>query len=825
MQQNSSEFFSGARRAASHPLIFESSPDCWQNGFPLGNGPFGGVIYQPEDTIFEFVCNRLDIWKRHFEPGFRVPFEEIRRLAKSDPEKLAEEIFREHHVPIEPWFKPGGRMRLCLDEFDSFRWQPLFDCSQTLDIASGEVIGRYELAGKEAERITFVAPDTDVAVTHVRDTYLHPAQFCLPHTVRLELYRLYDPDARMIRSGVTDDGMCYIEFDFREESRVILAAKVEGVPWRQPAHSDMAASMELDLDYGSSPEPKSYTIYQTTLMSEDGSGDLAALAAETLDHAIARGWEELRRANRAYWQNFFDRSGVALENPALEALWYNNLYQYGAQSRGTVAPALFGLWNGERSAPWRGDYHGDINFAMYVWPLFVLNHPEMLEPSFATCRKWFPVMRQEAKKNYGIDALRFPLACGPCGGDMTPSCYRLMQCSTGFYADMYRKAAEWNPDRDFIVREIFPVLESCAEYYWHLTEEDDAGNLRIGPSWAPEQGIIPAWNVANDLGLIKPLWQAVVHYDRLYDLHSAVAGKVAAALARFPEYPQADGEFIDSASEAGRTILCHPGYLACIVPGDDVDADSPLAPVAVKTLHQHLDHTCRKPLAGNFGSGCDLTWGWMFCAAVRLRDKAFAEKILAEIALADFVKSNGMFAFIGGVVCGSVEEKRAKHDVEGSAAHCLLAQSTSVKGRERTMSMVQQAGAFMAGIMECLLQSHKNQVKLFPCVLESFGQQAAFYQLAAAGGLTVSAQWHQGVIRWFRICSGDQPYRGTLRLFAPADGVVDLASVGENTYQLELAPRSEISFGTPADLPAHRPEIKYYGRSPIGYGKSGHYFA
>ena len=241
---------------------------------------------------------------------------------------------------------------------------------------------------------------------------------------------------------------------------------------------------------------------------------------------------------------------------------------------------------------------------------------------------------------------------------MTPSYYRLMQCSTGFYADMYRKAAEWNPDRDFIVNEIFPVLESAAEYYLHLTERGEDGKLHIGPSWAPEQGTIPAWNVSNDLGLIKPLWESVVKYDRIYKLNSEIAKKAAEALSEFPEYPQKDGEFLDSESESGRTDLCHPGYLACVIPGDDVDADSELADVAHKTLVCHLDHTCRKPLAGKIGSGCDLTWGWLFAAAVRMRDKSYANIMLKDVGLIDFVKSNGMFAFNGGRLFNSIEEKR-----------------------------------------------------------------------------------------------------------------------------------------------------------------------
>jgi len=818
--------FNGAERAASHPLYFECSPDCWQNGFPVGNGQFGGVVFQPEGTIFELTCNRLDIWKRHFEPGLRLPFDEIRRLAKEDPAKLEVEIKKEHHVDTEPWFKPGGRMRLLLDELAGSPMEQLFDCRQTLDISTGEVTGSYELSGKAAERITFAAADMDVTATRIRDTYLHDAQIgtYLPLSVRLELYRLYDPDAEIIRSGVTDGGVCYIEFGFKEESRVILAAKADGVPWTLPVKSDMSVSIELILDYVNKPCAKEFTIYQTLLMSEDGSGDLLAEATAVLNRAVSRGFDELRRVTNDDWKKFFNKSGVTFDNPALEALWYNNLYQYGAQSRGTVAPGLFGLWNSERSAPWRGDYHGDINFAMYVWPLFVLNRPEMLAPPFTTCKKWFPTMRKEAKKNYGIDALRFPLACGPCGGDMTPSFYRLMQCSTGFYADMYRKAAEWNPDRDFVVNEIFPVLESAAEYYLHLTERGNDGKLHIGPSWAPEQGAIPAWNVSNDLGLIKPLWQAVVKYDKLYDLNSATAKKVAEALSEFPEYPQKDGEFLDSESESGRTDLCHPGYLACVIPGDDVDADTPLAEVAKKTLHAHLDYTVRKPLSGKIGSGCDLTWGWLFCAAVRLRDAEYAEKMLSEVGIADFIKSNAMFACIGGRLFNSIEEKRAKYNVPGAAPHCILSQTACIKGRERTNTMVQQGGALLYGTAECMLQSHNNQIKLFPCMIKSFGNQASFHNLAAAGGLTVSAEWKEGEIVWFEIVCGKENYSGTLRLFAPFEGMIGLERLNDETFKLELSPGEKISFGTPSEIKLHDKEIKYYSDMPIAYGKKGFYF-
>ena len=74
----------------------------------------------------------------------------------------------------------------------------LFDRRQELDLEKGEVTGSYELAGKAMERITVAAQDMDVIATRLGDTFLHPAQIntYLPHTQRVELYRLYDPDAQ-----------------------------------------------------------------------------------------------------------------------------------------------------------------------------------------------------------------------------------------------------------------------------------------------------------------------------------------------------------------------------------------------------------------------------------------------------------------------------------------------------------------------------------------------------------------------------------------------------------------------------------------------------
>ncbi len=847
--------FNGFRRAASHTLFMNTSPSHWANGLAAGNGQFGGLFFQPQGTVLEYAFTRLDLWKRHLAGPDRITLPRFKKLLAEDPDKLMEELGKEFYDTERPNFKPGGRLRICLDEWELPHGITLFDKRMKMDLAHGEVAGRYELSGKAMEWTALTDPDSDVTAIRLEDTWLH--YLCrFAYTQRVELYRLTDPDARILESGVTDDGIAYILFDFREELRALAAFTVDGLPFHaassfDPGHAAVEVSLNYEpfalssqqnsMDtsgdpYGNTPPPmQSYDVFHTLIVDPDGSkGDLLSLAREQLLAAKAEGFAGIRKRNRRFWRHFWNKCGIAVGDPALEGLWYCSLYHTACTSRGAVAPGLFGLWNAEASAPWHGDYHGDINFAMYAWPLFAVNHPELYECVFKTLESWFPNMRLETKKAFGVDELRFPQATGPEGREMSRGHYRTMRCSTGFYCDHYIKWHLYDPDPVLLREKILPVLESAARYYFIYCGEKGAdGKLWIGPSWAPEQGVFPAWNTGNDLAVFKELFRAVVDFNKELGEWSSTAEKAQELLAVFPDYAQKDGEFLDSACEKGRTLLCHPSYLAGVMPAGEIDAGWPLAPVARKTVREHLDHTFRKSYAGKIGVACDLTGGWLFVSAVRLRDAAYAETILHDVLLADFIKSNGMFSTGPGGIFRSLAEKRRRYTVPDAQPHALLGVTGTIEGRDEKMSMIQNAGALLFGVMESMLQSQNRELKFFPAVLPSLGKECSFHELAAEGGLTVSAAKDGKGVRWFSVKCGKYPWSGTVRFFdektAKAFGKT-LPETGKNTYALSLRPgevftwsRRGIFPGTEA-VPAHKPGVRSYGKNcPVAYGISKAY--
>ncbi|MCP4640692.1 MAG: hypothetical protein GY851_09680, partial [bacterium] len=460
-----------------------------------------------------------------------------------------------------------------------------------------------------------------------------------PYTQEISLSREIDHDLGTPETGVTD-GCLWLHYKFPDGFEYAMAMRIEGIDCAEPEVYPDRVAVKAQLHYGAG-ELLGYTVYVAVVTTKDSWSPLEA-ACNQVTEAAQQDYAQHHQAHTEWWHAFWQASGVELANTFLESVWYFSLYQFAASSRGETAPGLFGLWNGSKTPPWSGDYHGDINMVMTYWPIFAANHVELGEPYFKTFERLVPIAKEQTKQDYQIDGLKFPVATLDTGVELTPNFYRIMQCTTAFYGLVFWSWYTYTRDLDVLREHIFPILEEGAKFYLALTEET-GDSLLIGPSWAPEQGPFPAYNTNNDLGLLKPFWEAYVEACRVLERTSNLLDDVKRCLAKFPEYPAEDGEFLDSLTAGGFINLNHPGHLAMVVPGDDVDADSDLAPVAKTTLHNYFERTNRRSFTDRTSSACDLTWPWLCRVALRLRDTDYAQHLLFDIGIAEFLKPNGFF--------------------------------------------------------------------------------------------------------------------------------------------------------------------------------------
>ena len=740
-----------------HKLVYETAPRDWQDGFPIGNGHFGAMVYQPQGI--ELAINKLDIWDRRAEYPPKVPFKRIMELIEGCDEsfypwttgphtetekrihknlqQLRKELATENPKPNAklPSPKLCGKLTIEIDDWFMPPLHTIFRQEQELSLYDATASGEYEIAAKASRFESFVHPDINLIVVKMEDTWTDDRLMYLYEQV-IRLSREYEPGLGKMKTGF-ENGISFIQYKFTDGFEYVMAMLIDGVETSKPEISPAEVRLTAKLDYAKKRKYH-YTVYVSAATSLDNRNPLGEVK-KILKNAAKQGFSRLKKQHDNWWLKFWQKSGIELDNKFLEGLWYFSLYEFASSSRGDLIPGLFGLWATCRSVPWLGDYHGDMNEEMTYWHIFSSNHIELGEPMFKTLERLAKIARKQTKELYGIDGLKFQIATLDTGAELTVDFYRMMICSTAFYGLLFWDWYTHTLDKNALKEHIFPILEDGSKFYVAMTKEKN-GTLLIGPSWAPEQGPLPAYNCNNDLGLLKPFWKAYVTACNILGKKSELLDKVQYYLESFPDYPQKDGEFIDSLTAGGFIRLNHPGLLAMAVPGNDVDGDSPLVNVARKTLHNYLDRTNRKSFSDRKSSACDMTWTWLFCHAIKLFDTEYAEHILMDTGIGEYLKTNGMFAYYGGDYFRSIEEKRKAYMRDDDPAiHALFTMSSTKRGKQLAMSMLQQASAFIYAMNQMLMQSQGGIIRIFPAVMKCVGD-CAFDSLRAEGAFLVSGR-------------------------------------------------------------------------------------
>jgi hypothetical protein len=209
-------------------------------------------------------------------------------------------------------------------------------------------------------------------------------------------------------------------------------------------------------------------------------------------------------------------------------------------------------------------------------------------------------------------------------------------------------------------------------------------------------------------------------------------------LKKFPAYPVKEGRFLDSYSVDGDIPLNHPGLLAMVVPGDEVDIDHPLRQVALDTLKNFFSITNRKGFKGRKSVCDDLSWSWLVCMAVKLGEPELADRILFDLGVSEFLKPNGMFSINPGGRFDSVEEKREHLRHETLPHDILYWSAANCYGKRRQLSFIESSSCLVYMVNEMMLQSQNGIIRLFPALPKRI-KKCAFRTLRAQGGFIVSA--------------------------------------------------------------------------------------
>ncbi len=150
-----------------------------------------------------------------------------------------------------------------------------------------------------------------------------------------------------------------------------------------------------------------------------GSNEPLKSALKRIEKVDRQAIERLSEKHSDWWNKYWSKSSVFIDDPVLMKAWYQGLYTMAACSRDPdFPPGLFG-WTTTDTPAWNGDYHLNYNFQASFYSLYSSNRLEQAIPhdsplfDFMERGKWYA---QNVTKTRGI---LYPVGIGPLGTEVT----------------------------------------------------------------------------------------------------------------------------------------------------------------------------------------------------------------------------------------------------------------------------------------------------------------------------------------------------------------------------------------------------------------------